>query len=159
MPLQGPPYSRIDLACEQLDVAIELFFSERSFVSSLTLAGAAEEVLGNELKNKGKLNAMTTRHAELKRLLPRAKVHPPEWKHFVEKHNYARNAAKHLANIEAKSAEYDPLFRAEPRTAAINMILRAIQNQDLLGMERTAQVVRFYLWHQAARHSEEEGAA
>jgi hypothetical protein len=42
-------YQRIDLATEQLDVALELFLSRRSFVSALTLAGAAEEILGKAL--------------------------------------------------------------------------------------------------------------
>ena len=39
-------YERIELAKEHLDLALDLFLSKRSMVSALTLAGAAEEILG-----------------------------------------------------------------------------------------------------------------
>jgi len=42
-------FDRLQLAVEQLDVAIELFRSGRSDVAALTLAGAAEEILGKML--------------------------------------------------------------------------------------------------------------
>jgi hypothetical protein len=55
---QGDPLPRVDLAIEQLDVALELFLSDRSDVSALTLAGAAEEILGRALALQGKLAAI-----------------------------------------------------------------------------------------------------
>jgi hypothetical protein len=39
-----------EVALRQLEQAISLFLDERDFVSALTLAGAAEEILGNLLK-------------------------------------------------------------------------------------------------------------
>jgi hypothetical protein len=42
-------YNRVDLAAEQLDVALSLFLENQSLVSALTLAGAAEEILGKAL--------------------------------------------------------------------------------------------------------------
>lgn len=45
--------SKLDVAVRQLDVAIRLFF-EGDFVSSLTLAGAAEEILGALSQQAGK---------------------------------------------------------------------------------------------------------
>ena len=47
-------YSRINLAIEQLEVALDLFLRKRSYVASLTLAGAAEEILGKALSLQGK---------------------------------------------------------------------------------------------------------
>jgi len=42
--------SNLQIAERQLDRAIWLFFFEKDFVSALTLAGAAEEILGKLLK-------------------------------------------------------------------------------------------------------------
>ena len=55
-----PPaqHNQIALAAEQLDVAIQLFLDERSDISALTLAGAAEEILGNAAKLAGGENAL-----------------------------------------------------------------------------------------------------
>ena len=49
---------RTSLAAEQLDVAIEMFLASRSDVSALTLAGAAEEVLGQAVKLRGGENVL-----------------------------------------------------------------------------------------------------
>ena len=42
--------SNLEIAKRQLERAISLFFDEQDFVSSLTLAGAAEKILGKILK-------------------------------------------------------------------------------------------------------------
>jgi hypothetical protein len=47
-------YRRIDLAKEQLEVALSLFLDQRSYAAAITLAGAAEEVLGKELLRQNK---------------------------------------------------------------------------------------------------------
>ena len=46
-------YNRLDLATEQLDAAISLSLERKSFVSALTLAGAADEILGKALSHSG----------------------------------------------------------------------------------------------------------
>ncbi len=51
-------YKRVNLAIEQLDVAIELFLSEKSYISALTLAGAAEEILGKSLNHNERINSL-----------------------------------------------------------------------------------------------------
>lgn len=56
-------HRRIDLAQEQLDVALELFLSKRSLVSALTLAGAAEEIFSKALKFRGKKTALEYEHS------------------------------------------------------------------------------------------------
>jgi len=157
-------HSRIDLACEQLDIAIELFFSERSFVSSLTLAGAAEEVFGVELKNRNGQSTLARRYAvrqrlherlnENRRLYPSVNLKAQTWKEFTEKENYARNAAKHIAD-KRQQRSYDPFFRAEPRSESVNMILRAMHNQELLGLPRSELAHRFYGWYMSSVYGDE----
>jgi len=90
-------HNQIALAAEQLDVAIQLFLDERSDVSALTLAGAAEEILGNAVKLAGGENAIK-RAYEVSALTHRY-LHDKElkWQDFADKENCARNAAKHGA--------------------------------------------------------------
>ena len=128
-------------------MAIELFLARRSFVSALTLAGAAEEIFGMELKNQGITNTLTSRHMLHVTAYSRARLKAPSWKQFTVKQNYARNAAKHLADKFSKTAEYDPFLRADLETAAINMILRAIRNQELLCLPKSENATRFNGWY------------
>jgi len=46
-------YNRLDLASEQLAVALSLFLDKQSYAATITLAGAAEEVFGVELRRRG----------------------------------------------------------------------------------------------------------
>ncbi len=123
-------YSKIDLAREQLDCAIRLFL-EGKYVPSLTLAGAAEEILGKALRHCNVPNALDQRwnasapiHAALygKELL---------WKNFADKENYGRNALKHMRS----PCEQDVIF--DPEDAAVWMLVRAYENHELLGLPRS----------------------
>ena len=49
--------SKIDIALIQLRTAVQLY-NKRDYVSSLTLAGASEEILGQIAKNKSGTNAL-----------------------------------------------------------------------------------------------------
>ena len=132
-------------------------------MSALTLGGAAEEILGKEVGNRGGKNTLFLRHHQLERLHARAKaLFPkgplkalPKYKHFAEKLNYARNAAKHIANRNDSSQEYDPFIRANLESESAKMILRAIHNQDLLGLPRSEMTHRFYGWHLSTIYSDE----
>ncbi|MBL0010924.1 MAG: hypothetical protein IPP22_07905 [Nitrosomonas sp.] len=47
-------YIQIDLAKEQLEVALSLFLDNACYAAVITLAGAAEEIFGKTLKRYGK---------------------------------------------------------------------------------------------------------
>jgi hypothetical protein len=79
---------------EQLDVAIELFLSERSFVSALTFAGAAEGVLTNALKNKGKETALESEFAQTD-----ASEQEFPFFHIYPAQNPRKNAAAHSMSL------------------------------------------------------------
>jgi hypothetical protein len=51
-------HNKVNLAIEQLETDLSLFLDERSYVSALTLAGAAEEILGMALRVKGIENSL-----------------------------------------------------------------------------------------------------
>ena len=154
-PIQLP--SRVNVACEQLDVAIDLFFADRSPVSSLTLAGAAEEILGGALEMAGRKPTLSLRFEERVRMLAKTKFPSPNKDEFIYRHNYPRNAAKRMRpKFRAKhSLPEDQYFRADAKQAAIKMILRALHNQKLLNIVMSEQAHKFYGWHLATIYQEE----
>jgi hypothetical protein len=56
-----PSFTKQELAMHQLDRAIRLLFEEGDCISAITLAGAAEEILGDMVKRQGGVSA----HQEL----------------------------------------------------------------------------------------------
>ena len=58
MELQAVTLSNFDIAEIQLTRAIKLFFKDQDYISSLTLAGAAEEILGALVRKSGKKHAL-----------------------------------------------------------------------------------------------------
>ena len=157
MPSPIPIPSRVNLAREQLDVAIELFFAERSYVASLTLAGAAEEIFGATLEGNDRKHTMALRFEERVRLLGRANLPVPLRDDFNYHQNYPRNAAKHMTKkfgFKSRRAE-DQYFRADPHAAAKSMILRALHNQKLLQIPQSELGCKFYGWHLSTIYCDE----
>ena len=131
---------RVTLAIEQLDAAIEMFLAERSDASALTLAGAAEEILGQAVKLAGGENAMVEAYqtiAETHRMLHRTEL---RWQEYAEGENYARSAVKHMRGPDEGTLTVDL------RRAAQWMIVRACANYDRLDLERTDRMIKFNNW-------------
>jgi hypothetical protein len=100
---------------------------------------------------------MSLRFEERVRLLARAKFPVPVRDDFNYRQNYARNAAKHMTpkfGSKSKRAE-DQYFRADPKAAATNMILRALHNQKLLQIPQSELGHKFYGWHLSTIYSDE----
>jgi hypothetical protein len=133
-------HQRIDLAVEQLDVALELFLSKRSFVSALTLAGAAEEILGKNISHRGKETSLEHEYsliAPVQELLRRQEYKRAD---FFREKNRVRNAAKHMD----KAMEPDVV--ADLEDEALWMIVRAYENYRRLGLDPTPRMKEFDDW-------------
>ena len=93
--------NRVGLALEQLDMALALFLEKRSYVSALTLAGAAEEILGKALELQNRSHALDEWYDQVNDVwgVPR--------KEYIKKTNAARNVAKHLSSREEMTVEFD----------------------------------------------------
>lgn len=110
--------TKAEAAMRQLDTAARLFL-EGDFVSSLTLAGAAEEILGRLAKRAGEptaLDRIATHH--------RADTDPSltdaqHMKLISDIANRARNEAKHLDTGNGDMVDDD-------QTHALMMLMRAI---------------------------------
>jgi hypothetical protein len=127
--------SRVDLATEQLAIALSLFLKGQSLVSALTLAGAAEEILARALQRRGKTTA-------LQHWYQNSALHAPDlsWASFSCDENRAKNAAKHL-NLDGDIEE-----KIDLRDAAALMLYRACTNYEWLGNKRTKRMRVFERW-------------
>ena len=133
-------YRRVDLAAEQLDNAISLFLEKRSYVSALTLAGAAEEILRMALKFEGKTSSLGFRFEVFAEAHAAQYGEELEWAAFADRENHARNAAKHMRTTGETAVTVDL------EEAALWMIVRAIDNHERLGRSRTEKMVEFGDW-------------
>lgn len=116
--------SKLNIALVQLETAIKLFLADENYISAATLAGAAEEILGEYVKRADKINAYSELCAELKNelnlFIPDLPVTTDDiGRQFV---NFHRNELKHFHIPENEEIEIDDQFEATC------LILRAIIN-------------------------------
>jgi hypothetical protein len=130
-----PPqkYSKRRLAEIQIYRAIKLLEDENDPVSALTLAGAAEEILGNLLRTKGEKSAYDCvvkwsqdmwAFAAAKAKEKGYSLQVPDLKEIKHHANRTRNELKHWCEGKPVKAYY--------RWNAEDMIARAISNYNCL---------------------------
>ncbi|MCQ8117781.1 hypothetical protein [Methylomonas rosea] len=115
--------TKFEIAERQLLVAIEMFIA-RNPIPALTLAGAAEEILGKLVKKLGGTNALEEDINDSCELSETVFGDRGNSKEFADLMNAPRNELKHLMSGEA--IEFDL------EEAAINLISRAIINFEKL---------------------------
>ena len=108
---------KTDLARIQLERAMLLFVHESDYISATTLAGAAEEVLGNRLE----FNALKETLAFIRRRLEHG-GHQFKEKLVASELNRARNALKHYNVGDSTSIAFCL------KDAAVEMIDQAVSN-------------------------------
>jgi hypothetical protein len=128
-------WSRIELARHQIEVAIQLFLEQHDYVSSTTLAGAAEEILGVALRNAGKVPALDGFADEVTTTVSDIHNERIQKSALVDLMNHARNALKHFGDGS------DLLISGD---VAAHMLGRAVENYWQLTGVRTHQMQRLY---------------
>lgn len=124
---------KAEIARRQIETASELFFSGGDFLAVVTLAGAAEEILGKLIKRKGE-TAMIDRLVELDRKLTGGRSFDTVNKEV----NGVRNALKHANDPNEDELEVEA-------SSAIAMLSRAVVNYVLFtGGNATPNMVRVY---------------
>lgn len=126
--------SKLDASKIQIDGAIEYFFS-KNYTCAVTLAGAADEIIGRLLKASGKQSSLDFLYDWYQQ---RFKVKITKMKFSREIANKARNWLKH-AEDDADS-QYDIL---ELEQDGILMLMRAVRSYYNLTKTHTEQMVRF----------------
>ena len=124
--------SKIEIAKRQLDAASQLYFSGGDYLAVITLAGAAEEILGALLKRQGQ-RAMVDQLVDLDVALTGGRP----FKTVSQEINRARNALKHAHDPSEDSLIVEP-------GEALAMLGRAIVNYVWLTKSATPDMVRAY---------------
>ncbi|MGR9106961.1 MAG: hypothetical protein ACU843_08535 [Gammaproteobacteria bacterium] len=140
-------YHKIDIALEQLNIAIELFLNGKSYIAALTLAGAAEEILGKALSHKRQSNAVDESFSidsYFEKQIKDARSQYFDEKHhrklFIKIINGPRNDFKHWAD------ESQSIIQMDIKECAKDMIVRACGNCDRLGIQPTDSIESFNDW-------------
>jgi hypothetical protein len=112
--------SKMDIATAQLDTAIALYLQGTDLISAITLAGAADEILGKLVQAIGGKSALDESVARLSGMHEAAFEESPNPKKYVELRNHARNEFKHLG--------VTPDINVDLEREAVSMLRRAIEN-------------------------------
>ena len=134
--------SKTDIAKRQIETACGLFLEGGDHLSVVTLAGAAEEILGSLLKRAGK-SRMMDHLMTLDRELGRAR----NFNEVSDEVNRARNALKHARDASEDLVEIVP-------GEADAMLVRAIANYVVLTDDATEQMVAVYQKLMAVHHAQ-----
>ena len=125
--------SKLDAVTRQLDVAIDLLLSEKYTLAVITLAGAAEEILGVLAKNNGKDNMI-----DALKVLDKKLTGGRDFKILNNEVNGLRNALKHANNLDEDFIDYD-------EDAPVAYLMRAIANYTILGLTPNEKMKSIYL--------------
>ena len=116
---------KIEIALIQLRTAIQLF-KKGNYISAITVAGAAEEILGEiALKRKG-TNALMADKAFLDEIADHLKKPRPGLKNVVNQRNKVKNELKHNKTGNDYTIQHDFKYEAE------ELILAAVNNYAII---------------------------
>ena len=130
--------SKIDVAVEQLDWSIKLLIDHKAYVPAITLAGAAEEVLGETLGDNSIFALLKTKLAKDYELSEKSVSQ--------DYLNKAKNWIKHW-----KDTEDDKHLNIDLETAALQYIIRALGNLLSYDSSLPSEGPRFFKWLQDNR--------
>ena len=127
--------TKIEIAEQQLLHAIELFCSGDQIVCAITLAGAAEEILGKLVGRIGKTNSLEVEVKDQCEMFESFFGRPANPKVFRDLENNARNELKHLCSTDSIELDLEQ--------EAVNLIERAIINFQQLRPGPNLAFVKF----------------
>ncbi len=124
---------KIEAVVDQLDWAIKLFLDHKAYIPAITLAGAAEEIIGQAVSSESAFRKLTASLSAQYGIADSVLA-----KEYLNK---ARNWLKHWKN--KKDEEY---IEIELETEAIQYIVRAITNLATHDNTATSETPRFFGW-------------
>jgi hypothetical protein len=136
-------YSKHSIALAQLETALRLFHGGDDLISVITLAGAAEEILGNLVKSRGHDNSLDSLKTTAAAIYEHLFSLSIDTRVFADRANRARNAFKHL------SAGGDPVS-LDLREEAVDILNRAIDDYWILETKLTPAMETFLRGQRAA---------
>jgi hypothetical protein len=125
--------SKIDAAVDQLDWAIRLFLDHKAYVAAITLAGAAEEVLGKAVGAKAAFEVLKKKFV--------TELGMPEKEVSQDHLNKARNWLKHW---DGRTDEEKISLQLDEE--ALQYIVRALTNLSAHDASQPSEGPRFWMW-------------
>ena len=130
-------HDRKCIALEQLETALNLWAGQDSYFSIITLAGAAEEILGTCLTAAGIDNSLESIKKDSTAMFRHLYGEEADPKVFANRANHARNQSKHFDPGSSPTLEIDA------REEARDILTRAVENYWRLDTDLTPAMVRF----------------
>ena len=133
-----------DIALEQLETALRLYKESQEYVAVITLAGAAEEILGKACREAGIKTALEDlQHGfYLIRKIRFGNTADDEKqksdKYLADRANFARNKVKHVNPV------LEPVVEFNPKEEAHDMLSRALDNWWALGLPYSKAMLDFH---------------
>lgn len=134
--MQYRKLTKIEIAERQLFKAIELYLADQDLVSVITLAGAAEEILGQLVRRRGGKSALDEKVTVLCGLFEAVFKTPANRKEFVDLRNEARNELKHIGKSDHIELDLEQ--------EAVKLLARAIDNYKKLGQGQTTSKTKIF---------------
>jgi len=133
-----------DIALEQLETALRLFKETEEYISVVTLAGAAEEILGKACREQNITNAIEGiqhsfylyRKIRFGDSAISEKKKSDKW--VADRANHARNKAKHVNPI------VEPYVQIDAKEEAKDLLQRALDNWWALGLPYSPAMLEFH---------------
>ncbi len=125
--------SKIDAAADQLDWSIRLFLDHQAYVPAITLAGAAEEIIGETLSDQSAFSLLKAKLSDQYNLSEEI---------VSQSHlNKAKNWLKHWQGLQD-----DETVSLELETEAIQYIVRGMANLVAHDHSLPSEALRFFEW-------------
>jgi hypothetical protein len=136
-------YAKQSIALAQLETALRLFRTGDELISVITLAGAAEEILGKLVRKRGQDNSLDSLKKTAAAIHERLFSERIDTSVIADRANRARNALKHL------TAGGDPVS-LDLREEAVDILNRAVDDYWILETNLTAAMDSFLRAQRAA---------
>jgi hypothetical protein len=133
-PIAEPIYSKLDIAREYLDAAIEFFLARHNFFSVIHLAAAAEELFGAHLPECQRISTLAWK---AQRALQSETKPTPSEREARKNVNEWKNEVKHMNDGADRTLKINPAFAAE------HHIGQALDNFYKLGLQKSAAIWKF----------------
>ena len=132
------PYTRLELAANQLEAAIGLFVSGRDRFSVISLAGAADVILSRLVINLGQQNFT---ESMLKETIEKGGVAMSR-----EEFGKGMNDLLFINDLKHMNDDEDGYIELDPEESALAAILKALANYVMLGGRKDNFVKAFFAW-------------
>jgi hypothetical protein len=133
-----------DLALQQLESALRLYFEGKDFASVVTLAGAADEIFGKLLRASGRENSLDEMTRAVVAIQEKLYGETASPRDVAWRANHARNSLKHWDVGDPEIVKFD--LPEEAR----DMLNRAIDNYWVLKETLTQSMEAFQRAQRAA---------